>query len=186
MKHIVSDETAGDFRAGDWLQTHSGRQFWPLDPRPDDVDIHDIAHALSMLCRFGGHCDKFYSVAEHSIHVSNYSRDDALWGLLHDASEAYLVDIPRPLKRMMPNYREIEEGVQQAICRAFDLPKAMPARVEFVDRAILMDERLQIMSGSTQAWSTDIEPLGVSIGGYQPSTAKILFLETFHRLMRAR
>lgn len=173
-------------RKGDWLQTYTGRQFWPLDPRPDDVHIEDIAHALSMLCRFGGHCDRFYSVAEHSIYVSQFSQEHALWGLLHDASEAYLVDIPRPLKRLMPDYRIIEAGVQFAICKAFGLPAEMPAQVERADRAILMDERLQIMSGSAQAWSTDMEPLGVTIGGYQPSTAKILFLEAFRRLMRGR
>lgn len=57
-------------RAGDWMQTFTGRQFWPMDPRPEDLDILDIAHALSLLCRFGGHCQRFYSVAEHSVHVS--------------------------------------------------------------------------------------------------------------------
>ncbi len=171
-------------RIGDWMQTRSGRQFWPLDPRPEDVCIDDIAHALSMLCRFGGHCDRFYSVAEHSVYVAEHCREHALWGLLHDASEAYLVDVPRPLKMLMPNYRDIEAGVQRAICLAFGLDPSEPARVKYIDRAVLMDERLQIMSGSTQAWSTDVQPLGIEIGCWQPPTAKVMFLDAFHRLMR--
>lgn len=172
-------------REGEWIQTYTGRQFWPLDPRPEDVDIEDIAQALSMLCRFGGHCSRFYSVAEHSIYVSQHCPDHALWGLLHDASEAYTVDIPRPFKRLMPHYREIERGVQRAICEAFGLPVEEPEAVIRADRALLMDERLALMKASDRAWSTDTAPLGVTIGGYQPTTAKVVFLEAFERLTRA-
>ena len=82
-------------RNGSWLQTYTGIQFWPLDPRPEEIDIQDIAHALSLLCRFNGHCQRFYSVAEHSVHVSTILAPEfGLWGLLHDAAEAYLSDIP--------------------------------------------------------------------------------------------
>lgn len=74
-------DTPADDRRGDWIQTFTGRRFWPLDPRPEDVCIEDIAHALSLKCRFGGHCTRFYSVAEHSVHVSNYvPAEFALWG----------------------------------------------------------------------------------------------------------
>ena len=77
-------------RNGDWLQTFTGKAFFPLDPRPEEMDIFDIAHALSNLCRYGGHCNKFYSVAEHSVLVSilcrlYYGEQVALQGLLHDA-----------------------------------------------------------------------------------------------------
>lgn len=173
-------------RRGDWIQTYTGRKFWPLDPHPDDVVIDDIAHALSMLCRFGGHCSRFYSVAEHSIYVARWCRQNPLWGLLHDASEAYLVDVPRPLKRMMPNYQEIEAGVQRAICQAFGLSIEKPDEITAIDRAILMDERQQIMTASAQSWETDTAPLGIKIGGYQPVTAKIVFLENFERLRRSQ
>src|SRR5262245_27549306 len=101
-------------RIGDWMQTISGRKFWPLDPRPEEVCIEDIGHALSLVCRFGGHCHTFYSVAEHSVRVSLLAEDMAkssahwtdenirmiaLSGLLHDAAEAYIGDMVRPLKR---------------------------------------------------------------------------------------
>src|ERR1039457_118422 len=84
-----------------FIGTFSGLRFWPLDPNPEKILIDDIAHALAHQCRFGGHASRFYSVAEHSVHVSRLCPpEDALWGLLHDASEAYLVDLPRPLKQL--------------------------------------------------------------------------------------
>ena len=95
-----------------WIQTHLGIQFIVLEPRFENIHIGDIAHALSMNCRFNGHCKDFYSVAEHSVHVSRILDDDpnlALWGLLHDASEAYITDLPRPVKNAMPQFEEIEE-----------------------------------------------------------------------------
>ena len=105
-----------------FIGTFSGLRFWPLDPNPEKILIADIAHALAHQCRFGGHASKFYSVAEHSVHVSKLCLPEhALWGLLHDASEAYLVDLPRPLK-LLPEfapYREAERRLQlQQIGRA--------------------------------------------------------------------
>ena len=172
-------------RHGEWLQTFTGRKFWPLDPRPEDVCIDDIAHALSLLCRFGGHCTRFYSVAEHSIYISQHAGQYALWGLLHDASEAYLIDVPRPLKKMLPEYRAAEDRLQRVICEAFGLDPEKPENITQLDRAILMDERLHIMAPAPEPWSTDVAPLGVKIGGYMPAVAEIIFLETFHRLDRA-
>ena len=82
-------------RRGGWIQTYTGRQFWPLDPRIEDIDIHDIAHALSHQCRYSGHCLRFYSVAEHSVLLSHHvAGEHMLWALLHDAWEAYLAAIP--------------------------------------------------------------------------------------------
>lgn len=110
-------------RAGDWVLMPSGRPFWPIDPRADEIDIEDIAFSLSHLCRFGGHCKRFYSVAEHSVYVSRLvSPEAALWGLLHDASEAYVGDMPRPLKRMLPEFVMMEGKVQQAVAERFSLP----------------------------------------------------------------
>ena len=86
-----------------WVQTVTGKAFYPLKPDPSLISIEDIAWALSMQCRFAGHVLHFYSVAEHCVYISNsVPMEDALWGLLHDATEAYLTDVPRPLKPLMP------------------------------------------------------------------------------------
>ncbi len=126
-------------RKGDWMQTYSGGKFWPLDPRASEVNITDIAHALSLQSRFGGHTLGFYSVAEHSVHVARAaSAENKLWALLHDASEAYVSDVIRPLKRFLAGFQEIEDRVQAVICEAFRLDPEMPAEVKALDNRILM------------------------------------------------
>src|SRR4051812_44303587 len=105
---------------GGLIQTYSGKQFFPMRPIGGDIDIEDIAHALSNQCRFSGHCQRFYSVAEHSLRVAELvTPQHKLWALLHDASEAYLVDLPTPIKRTLEEYRNAENRVMKAICRAF-------------------------------------------------------------------
>jgi 5'-deoxynucleotidase YfbR-like HD superfamily hydrolase len=115
----MSDRSA---RVGNWSQTFTGLQFWPCDPRREDVRVEDIAHALALQCRFAGHCRVPYSVAEHSVRVAEWVWDEtsgdrraSLAALLHDASEAYCVDVPRPLKPYLTGYREIEHGVMHVI-----------------------------------------------------------------------
>jgi len=112
-------------RIGDWILTFTGVEFYPLDPRPQEVNIVDIAHALSMKCRFTGHTREFYSVAEHSYWVSMLVPTKyALAALLHDASEAYLCDVARPVKHLpeMFGYRRAEFLVTDAIRDKFKLP----------------------------------------------------------------
>ena len=175
-----------DARQGDWMQTVSGRQFWPIDPRPEDVHIEDIAHALSMMCRFGGHCERFYSVAEHSVLVSEHvPPEDALWALLHDASEAYIADIVRPAKRFLSNYKEVEGRIMAAVCTAFGLPAIEPPSVKRADNAILADEAAQIMGTKPKDWVLPEQPLGVIITGLSPENAKSLFIERFRALTEA-
>jgi hypothetical protein len=107
---------------GDWMQTYTGRAFWPLAPQADDIDPADIAHALSMLCRYGGHVERFYSVAEHCVLMSYAVPPGyALWALLHDATEAYMGDMVRPLKRSMPEYQAAEARLSAVICDRFGL-----------------------------------------------------------------
>ncbi len=172
-----------DGRLGDWMQTVSGRQFWPLDPRPEDIVIEDIAHALSMMCRFGGHCERFYSVAEHSVLVSeNVPPQDALWALLHDASEAYIADIVRPAKRFIDGYKHIEANIMAAVCSAFNLPIIEPPSVKRADNAILADEAAQIMGAKPKDWILPEPPLGVRIIGLSPSGAKLAFLNRYRAL----
>lgn len=176
---------------GNWIQTHSGRQFFPLDPRPEDIDIRDIAHALSHLCRYGGHTHEFYSVAEHSELVSQgVQPKNAKWGLMHDAAEAYLVDVPRPIKQMLPLYQEIEMTLLYAIAQRFNLP--MPARgqhlipdeVRRADSRILLTERKVLLPNTVHPWDEieHHEPLPVVVVGWPPAAARRRFLTRFHDL----
>lgn len=171
-----------DARIGDWIQVYTGRPFWPLDPRPHEVDIQDIAHALSMKCRYGGHCLGFYSVAEHSVLVSRHvPAEHALWGLMHDAAEAYLADIPRPVKRDIPGWKELEARVMRAVTERFGMPTQEPVEVKDVDLAITSDERVAIMALGP-AWDALPPPVGASIRCLSPADAKAAFLERFEEL----
>lgn len=170
-------------RAGDWTQMHSGIAFWPLDPRADEVRIEDIAHSLSLLCRFGGHCSRFYSVAEHSVYVSwLVSREAALWGLLHDAAEAYVCDLPRPLKRMLPGYSVIEGRVQAAIAEHFGLPPEMPAEVKKADEALLLTEARELMSAPPMPWEESGASADVHLRCWGPERAAYEFMREFRTL----
>lgn len=178
--------TAALARRGDWMQTFTGRRFWPLDPHPDDIDIVDIAHALSLLTRYGGHCLRFYSVAEHSVHIARRaSPGAALPALLHDAGEAYAADIVRPLKRQMPEYRAIESGIERAVAARFDLDMGPHAReVKALDNRILMDERAQVMRPTADTWHFDgeTEPLGVTLEFWSSERVEREFLSLFAAL----
>ncbi len=119
-------------RNGAWIRTVSGRKFWPNDPRPEDVNIHDIAHALSNQCRWSGHSDQFYSVAQHSALVFDViARRYPVFvemqaaALLHDAAEAYVIDVPHPVKRQpeMEWYRHMERRVTDAVSERFGIPR---------------------------------------------------------------
>lgn len=169
----------GVVRLGDWAQTVSGRQFWPLDPRPEELDLSDIAHALSMLCRFNGHCREFYSVAEHSVRVSlECPPEHARWGLLHDAAEAYIGDMIRPLKRSMPHYRAAETRIVRAIADRWNLDLPIPEAVHRADLRLLYTERRDLMV-LEHPWEGDgtVEPLPERIAPCpMPAAARAMFL----------
>jgi hypothetical protein len=137
-------------RNGDWCQTFTGRAFWPLDPRPEDVCIEDIAHSLALQCRFMGHCSSFYSVAQHCYAVSEIVDPRfALHGLLHDATEAYVGDMPRPLKGQpeMAAYKAAERKIAEVIALAFGLTWTDEARaaVKLADLTMLSTEARALM-----------------------------------------
>jgi len=170
---------------GDWMQTATGGKFWPLDPRPHEVCIKDIAHALSLLCRFGGHCLRFYSVAEHSVLLARAAPPRfRRWALLHDAAEAYVVDVPRPLKPFLVNYKQAEAAVMRAIELRFGLYLGMPDQVKQLDRSILVDEMQQNMAPAPAAWTSleGVNPLGVKLQFWTPRQARIEFLREFKNL----
>lgn len=169
----------------DWIQTHSGRRFNPLNPYVDAIVIQDIAHSLSMQCRFTGHTKKFYSVAQHSVLVSYIcDSSDALWGLLHDASEAYLVDVPRPLKRSgkFDAYIEFEHNMMKAICKRFGLVEKEPPSVKKADTLLLSTEARDLMSPLHPDWTNRVEPLPFTIIPWGPDHAKDMFMKRFFEL----
>lgn len=167
-------------RKGGWIQTYTGKHIYPLDSRPEEIDIEDIAHSLSNLCRFNGQCLRFYSVAEHSVLVSRFaSNSNKLVALMHDASEAYLADIPRPLKKNLSGYVESEEVLMSAIGNKFGFDWPMPDEVKLLDNRILYDEAYQNMAPITKTWHDPYEPLGVKLEFWTPTEAKNHFLESF-------
>jgi len=197
--------TEGD--RGEWLQTFSGVKFFIRDPRPEDVRIEDIAHALSMVCRFGGHVRKPYSVAEHSVRVSECiaelggTPEEVFWGLMHDAAEAYVGDIIWPLKRQpeLSGYKIVERRVELAICKAFGMSYDMPAIVKHADLVMLATEKRDLMrgdhttvereaiaaKGETDKWyCDDVQPHPKAIVGWPPYDAKALFLGHFQKVKR--
>ena len=146
-----------------WLQTFTGRRVDLIDPDPNDIDIVDIAHALSHECRYGGHVGDFVSVAQHSVLVSQHCEsDDALWGLLHDASEAYLGDIVKPLKitGAFRQYRGLERRMQAAICAHFGLPALEPLSVRRVDKALVAIEARDLIAPLNPRWGLHWVHLG--------------------------
>lgn len=172
-------------RAGDWMQTASGRQFWPLDPRPEEIYIEDIAAALSKLCRYGGHCAWPYSVAQHSVYVSHQvPREHALAALLHDATEAYCADVPRPLKRHLTGYAEIEQRIWCAVAAKFKLPEQLPQCVHDADNAVLLAEKAQIMLPSPAAWDVPGQPAPIQIRYWTADQARDAFLSAFEVLTK--
>lgn len=176
-------------RTGDFMQTATGRKFWPLDPRADEVFIDDIAHSLSLQCRYAGHCLRFYSVAEHSVLMARKLRwegvDVALWALLHDAAEAYTVDVPRPLKRHLVGYKEAEAKVMAAIAERFGLADEMPAVVHDADNRIIGDELANLVPMDWHARYAG-EELGVELKYWSPEKAREEFMATFDALMDCR
>lgn len=174
------DRPATRARKGDWMQLASGRQFWPLDPRPEEIFIEDIAAALSKLCRYGGHCLRFYSVAEHCVLMARVALPELkLAALMHDASEAYLSDVIRPIKRHMTQYGAIEETLEKVIARRFDLTWPMPAEVKRLDNAIIGDEVAQNMAPPPVPWRERDAPLGVTLQFWSPDEARREFTAAF-------
>lgn len=186
---------------GDWMQTFTGRAFYPLDPRASEIDRLDIAHALAMQCRYNGHVQRFYSVAEHCVLLCDYvleqarlrpdeARDAApevrrlaLWALLHDAGEAYVGDMVRPLKRSMPDFCAAEDRIMTSIAVHFGLPNArIPDEVHALDTRILLDERNALLSTPPRDWGLGVEPLGVTIRAWEPSIAKWEYLSRLDAL----
>jgi len=172
-----------------YLEVYTGRRWYFMNPTPADVTITDIAHALSNLCRFGGHCARFYSVAEHSVLVSRDLEDrghniqEVFAGLLHDGSEAYLVDMPRPLKQQLKEYNRLETLAWYAVATHFNLPLVLAPSVLEADNAVLLSEKESIVTaGEPWEWAVGLRRSAIKPSCLLPVDAKILFLERFYEL----
>lgn len=180
--------------------TYSNGWIHPLEPDPENIEIGDIAHALSNQCRFTGHTKEFYSVAQHSVIVSEWLEhryddmdpsygSEVLWGLLHDASEAYLSDIARPVKNTEPLksvYHEAEDRLTRAIAEHFGLELPMPAVVTEADNVVLVTEARDLMHG-IGGWSAEyqkIDMLPDVIQPWGPKRAKREFLARYEFLTK--
>lgn len=175
--------------SADWINTFTGRKFYPLDPRVEDIHIEDIAHALSLQCRFTGHVQYFYSVAQHSVHVAEHvSAKDRLWALLHDAPEAYLIDLARPVKHApaLAGYRRAEVALMKAICRRFGLSPKMPAPVKEADNRMLITEAHSLMTMHDD-WLNECpyQPYKQTVVSMLPGACEERFLSLFRRLTNA-
>ena len=169
------------------IRTYPTRTMVDLEhPTPGAIHVEDVAHSLSMLCRYAGHCQSFYSVAEHSLLVcslggsSSVLKVELLAHLLHDASEAYLGEVTSPLKSLLPHYQELEARWEAVIRERFDLPgdESLWRKVGRADhQALLIEQRVLCWDASLP------DPgLGVDMDCWLPADAERRFLYNFHRL----
>jgi uncharacterized protein len=176
---------------GPYLQTVSGRWVNPIDPDPQQFDIEDIARALGNLCRFGGHCRVFYSVAQHSVIVSELveqrggDAEDVFAALMHDASEAYLGDMPHPLKHrsaLGAVFKEAEDHLEAALREHFAIKPGV-AEIKRADRALLAAER-RAFSAERWAWPEleGVEPLDIELEALSPDESERTFMRRFAEL----
>lgn len=188
----------------DWIQTVSGKVFRPLAPEQATINAFDIAHALSHACRFAGHVRQFYSVAQHSVHVfrevqercehEGVSRDVAIElqfaALMHDASEAYCVDIPKPIKLMpeLAGYREIEKRVEAAVQQRFSIAAehAHHPWIKWADLRVLATEARDLLATPDQKWSVREEPMQRTIRPISVEHARKAFLSAYALLQNSR
>lgn len=176
-----------------YIQTFSGRAVTVDNPKVEDIDIVDIAHALSNQCRYGGHAHFFYSVAEHSLLVSELVPEYmALEALLHDASEAYMVDVPRPVKMLLSDYKTLENRLHEVIAAKFGTNFPHDPEVKRMDDAILFVERDRLLGPlldpsldeywGPQEAKSHVIPFRPTITGMPPAVAKSRFLQRFEQL----
>ncbi len=159
------EEARNPNRKGLWIHTYKGHKFYAYDPHPDDIDIEDIAHALSLTCRYSGHCKHFYSVAQHCLLIAELApKEYKLEALLHDAAEAYLTDIPRPIKYMLNGtdnrFSKLENKINAVIARKYGALEKLPEEIKELDYNIVADEALALFD-PTPDWSKWYESLGV-------------------------
>lgn len=181
-----------------WITTYTGKKFHLFDPQLDEICIEDIAHALSLICRFGGHLPEHYSVAQHSILVSQLVPENlTLEGLLHDAEEAYIGDMVRPLKIEMPEFNVVTRNIQWKIIQKFELIFGLN-NISFIknadNQALFLEKRELFLNAKHQVWdlsflnakeSETILP-DIHLSYMHPKIAESQFLGVFHSEWKKR
>lgn len=178
-----------------WIQTHHGHRFEYQNTDPRHFFIGDIAHSLSLLCRFNGHTKKFYSVAEHSVWVSHMvSPENALAALMHDAAEAYISDVPSPLKRLLgktgQELKNKELEYQRLMGERFGYDPYMNGEITQADLEMLLIEKQQAMLHALEwGWERDFEfilhdrlPYNIELAFWSPDESSERFLRRFRYL----
>ena len=173
---------------GPKIMLRSGAWFDFLVPSSCEFTIEDIAHGLANICRYSGQCTRFYSVAEHSVLVSQVVKGYELEALLHDAAEAFLGDITRPLKQLLPEYKRIEAEVEAAIFERFGLRVPLSPAIKHADLRVLAAEQLQIMPPGTADWAAEmgVQPAPVVVKHLEPVEAERRFLAAYHNFSSRR
>jgi hypothetical protein len=167
------------------ILTRSGQYFDYLHPERYRLEIGDIAHALANTCRFAGQCRQFYSVAQHSVYVSRIVPEEhALAGLLHDCAEAFIGDVPRPLKRMLSQYQVIEKRVEAALFAKFGIPLPLPEAVKLADLQLLAAEQAALLPPHDDEWAVlrGIAPAPIEITPVGWYEARAAFMARYDEL----
>lgn len=169
-----------------WYQTFNGRRINPVHATITDIYIEDIAHALSQICRFGGHCKEFYSVGQHSVLCAMHaSPETAFPALMHDSTEAYIGDMVTPLKNQMPKFHQVEDRLWKIIAKKYHIPVKLPTEVKVLDRQALGTEHRDLLDNhehhvwkmlkGVKIWSERIKP-------WSPKATEARFLDWFNYL----
>lgn len=162
-----------------YICTYLGNRFFPLEGIIDNIHLEDIAHGLAYQCRFNGQTSEFYSIAQHSLMVADIVPPELrLAALLHDASEAYLGDVVKPLKALLANYKAIELNVETMIAHHFGIENMFDPRIKQADMIALATEKRDLMPHSAEDWSylRGFKPLPAAIAPMSPTEAKRVFL----------
>ena len=192
-------------RKGDWFQTFTGKIFYALDPREEEIDIRDIAHSLSLSCRFQGHCYYFYSIGEHCIRTKMIAMsllvnmgantvdinpaEVAFWSLFHDAAESYIGDINAPLKANMTQYKDVEDNILSVIGKKYGFSYPMSDKVAEIvykaDKIMLATELRDILTTAPKAWDNDEKPSeDMVIVPYSPQEVERIFLGEYYNITK--